>query len=169
MATAQDLKKVKLFESLSEDQLEAIIQLAQEKSREPGEEIFKHGQKAKAFYILLDGSVSLRIKAEEGIDLMAETLEKTGSIFGSAALIKPYVYNVTAKCIKRTRALALDSAGFQEMKEQNPLIGLAVMTELAQLYFNRLNTTRMAITNLFKIFKFQTDKSKVFDSYGELD
>jgi len=34
--------------------------------------------------------------------------------------------------------------------------------------FNRLNTARSAITNLFKIFKFQTRKPLVFDAYGEL-
>ncbi|MFB0508699.1 MAG: hypothetical protein ACETWT_18415 [Thermodesulfobacteriota bacterium] len=42
------------------------------------------------------------------------------------------------------------------------------MTKLVQLYFNRLNFTRAAITNLFKIFKFQTSKALVFDTYGEL-
>jgi hypothetical protein len=47
-------------------------------------------------------------------------------------------------------------------------MGFEVMTKLAQLYFKRLNTTRAAITNLFKIFKFQTRKPLVFDTYGEL-
>ena len=75
---------------------------------------------------------------------------------------------MTARCIKNAKALAIDSAGFQEMLRRDPLIGFEVMTRLAQLYFNRLNSTRAAITNLFKIFKFQTRKPLVFDTYGEL-
>jgi hypothetical protein len=57
---------------------------------------------------------------------------------------------------------------FQEIIRRDPLMGLEVMTKLAQLYFKLLNTTRAAITSLFKIFKFQTRKSLVFDTYGEL-
>jgi CRP/FNR family cyclic AMP-dependent transcriptional regulator len=168
MASIDALKKANLFESLSDDQLKAIAQLGQEKSFDPGEEIFKQGQKAKTLYVLLDGMVTLRIKAEEEIDLMAETLKETGSVFGTASLMNPYISNVTARCIKSAKALAIDSAGFQEILRRDPLIGFEVMTRLAQLYFNRLNSTRAAITNLFKIFKFQTRKPLVFDTYGEL-
>ncbi|UCG81496.1 MAG: cyclic nucleotide-binding domain-containing protein [Desulfobacterales bacterium] len=169
MATVSELKKASLFESLSDDELEAIIQLGQEESFEPHENIFNHGQKAKTLYVLLDGSVSLRIKAEVGIDLMAETMEKKGSVVGTPALVKPYIHNVTAKCTKSTKVLAIDAVGLRKIMRRHPSIGFEVMTQLARLYFSRLNSTRMAITNLFKIFKLQTDKSKVFDTYGELE
>jgi len=168
MGSIGELKKVGLFESLSDDQLKAIARLGQEKSFDQGEEIFKQGQKAETLYVLLDGMVTLRIKAEEEIDLMAETLKETGSVFGTASLMSPYISNVTARCIKSTKALAIDSTGFQEILRRDPLIGFEVMTKLAQLYFNRLNSTRAAITNLFKIFKFQTRKALLFDTYGEL-
>jgi CRP-like cAMP-binding protein len=168
MGSIGELKKVGLFESLSDDQLKAIARLGQEKSFDQGEEIFKQGQKAETLYVLLDGMVTLRIKAEEEIDLMAETMKETGSVFGTASLMSPYISNVTARCIKSTKALVIDSAGFQEILRRDPLIGFEVMTKLAQLYFNRLNSTRAAITNLFKIFKFQTRKALVFDTYGEL-
>ena len=168
MASIEALKKANLFESLSDDQLKAIAQLGREKTFEPGEEIFKQGQRAKNLYVLLDGVVTLRIKAEEEIDLMAETLKEAGNVFGTASLMSPYIHNVTARCIKSTKALAMDSGEFQEIIRQDPFIGFEVMTKLAQLYFNRLNTTRAAITNLFKIFKFQTRKPLFFDTYGEL-
>jgi CRP/FNR family cyclic AMP-dependent transcriptional regulator len=168
MASIGALKKASLFESLSDDQLKAIAQLSQERSFEPGDEIFKQGQKAKKIYVLLDGVVTLRIKAEEEIDLMAETLKELGSVFGTACLMKPFISNVTARCVKSTKALEMDSTEFQELLRRDPLIGFEVMTKLAQIYFNRLNTTRAAITNLFKIFKFQTRKPLIFDTYGEL-
>lgn len=169
MATVGELKKASLFESLSDDQLEAIIQIGQEESFEPHENIFNHGEKAKTLCVLLDGSVSLRIGVEEGIDLMAQTFEETGSVLGTAALVKPYVHNVTAKCTKSTKALVIDAVGLRKIMRRDPSVGFEIMTRLARLYFNRLNNTRMAITNLFKIFKLQTDKSKVFDTYVELE
>lgn len=134
MAPIKELKKVDLFQSLSDDQLKAIAQLGQEKSFESGEEIFKQGQKAKTLYVLLDGVVTLRIKAEEEIDLMAETLKDTGSVFGTASLMTPRISNVTARCIKNTRVLAIDSGKLQEIMRRDPLIGFGVMANLAQLY-----------------------------------
>jgi CRP-like cAMP-binding protein len=168
MASVRALKKASLFKSLSDDQLKAIAHLGQEKSFKPGEEIFKQEQKAKTLYVLLDGAVTLMFtvgtEAEQETDLMVETLKQAGSVFGTAALMNPYVYNVTARCVKSTKSLAIDSAGFQEIIRRDPLIGFEVMTKLAQLYFNRLNTTRTAITNLFKTFAFRTRKPKVRDT-----
>jgi len=168
MVSIGELKKVGLFQSLSNDQLKTIAKLCQEMSFKPGEEIFKQGKKAETLYVLLDGTVTLRIKAEEEIDLMAETLKETGAVFGTASLMSPHISNVTARCLKNTKALAIASTGFQEILRRDPLIGFEVMTKLAQLYFQRLNSSRAAITNLFKIFKFQTRKPLVFDTYGEL-
>ena len=99
---------------------------------------------------------------------MAETLQETGNVFGMASLTKSHIYNVTAHCTKSTIALSFDSAGLLDIIRQEPGCGLEVMAELAQLYMNRLNNTRMAVTNLFKIFKSQTHKAEIFDIYGEL-
>jgi CRP/FNR family cyclic AMP-dependent transcriptional regulator len=168
MTTTQILKKTSLFKALSDDQFKAVVRLSQEKSFQPGEEIFKHGQQAKTLYVLVSGSVSLRTDAPEELDLMAETFQETGNVFGIASLTKSHIYNVTAHCTRSTIALSFDSAGLQEIIRQEPVYGLEVMAELAQLYMYRLNNTRMAVTNLFRIFKSQTHKAEIFDIYGEL-
>ena len=167
MVKVQDVKRARLFEALSDEQFEAVIQAGQEESFEPGEQIFEHGQKAGTFYVLLDGSVSLTIRAHEEIDLMAETLDKPGTPFGSASLIEPHVYNVTAKSMGSTKALAIDLARLQEIMKGDPFIGFEIVRELARIYLNRLNATRAAAANLFKIFKFETVKSRVYDTYRE--
>ncbi len=171
MGSIEALKKANLFGSLPDAQLKAIAQLGQEETFGPGEEIFKQDQKAKTLYVLLDGAVTLMFtvgtEAQEETDLMVETLDQTGSVFGTAALINPFIYNVTARCAKSTKALAIDSAGFQDIIRHEPIIGFEVMTKLAQIYFNRLNTTRTAITNLFKTFKFRTRRPRGSDTPAE--
>jgi CRP/FNR family cyclic AMP-dependent transcriptional regulator len=169
MTTAQVLSKTSLFRPLSDEQLEAVIQLGEVKRFERGEEIFKQGEQAKTIYVLLNGKVRLRIQAPEELDLMAETLEEPGAVFGMAALSKSHVYNVTAKCIKGTTVIAIDSFGLKEIVTRDPLVGVEVMAELAQLYSNRLNNTRAAVTNLLRIFKAQTNKSEVYGVYAELE
>jgi len=171
MASVEVLRKATLFKSLSDEQLKAIAKLGQEKSFEPGEEIFKQDEKAKTLYVLLDGAVTLIFtvgtEAQEETDLMVETLDQAGNIFGTAALVNPFIYNVTARCTNPSRTLAIDSVGVQEIIRREPIIGFEVMTKLAQLYFNRLNATRAAVTSLFKTFKFRTRRPKGFDTPGE--
>ncbi|KPK23569.1 MAG: hypothetical protein AMK69_17885 [Nitrospira bacterium SG8_3] len=168
MTTAQIVKNTKLFKALSDDQLKAVIHLGQQKSFEPGEEIYRHGEQAKTLYVLLNGSVSLRIEGPEELDVMAEKVEEVGSVFGVAALTKSHVYSVTAKCVRQATVLALDSAGLQEIIRREPATGLEVMAELAELYLKRLNLARMGISSLYRIFKSQIRKAEVFDVYGEL-
>ena len=115
MTIAQILQKTTLFKILSDDQLKAVLQFGEEKRFEPGEEIFKQGDLANTHYVLLDGLVRLSMIPPEEPDLMAETLREPGSVFGIAALSKYHVYNVTAKCIEKTKVFAMDSARLKEI------------------------------------------------------
>jgi len=169
MTTAQIVKNTNLFKALSDDQLKAAVHLGQKKRFAPGEEIYRHGEQAKTLYVLLNGSVSLRMEGPEELDAMAEKVEEVGSVFGLAALTKFHVYSVTAKCARQATVLGLDSAGLQKIIRREPANGLEVMAELAQLYLHRLSLARMGISSLYRIFKSQIHKADVFDVYGELD
>jgi len=52
------------------------------------------------------------------------------------------------------------------MKENNK-VGIQIMERVAEIYFNRVNSTRAMITNFLKMFKFQTGKSKLIETYYE--
>ncbi len=149
------LKEAELFRDLTKKQLEKIAQHAQEKVYESEENIFVHGEEAKYLYVLLEGAVNLKIKALEEIDLMTSTLTGKGDVFGTPSLMTPQLYNVTAKCVEKTRVLAIDAHAMKGLIEEDPKLGLEIMGQLAQIYFARLNETREGITNLFKIFRLQ--------------
>ena len=51
--------------------------------------------------------------------------------------------------------------------KNNCNMGIEVMNKIAETYLNRLNSTRAMITNLFKMFKFQTGKTKIMETYYE--
>jgi len=46
-------------------------------------------------------------------------------------------------------------------------MGMEIMERMAEIYYGRLSNTRAMITNLFKMFKFQTGKSKLIETYYE--
>jgi hypothetical protein len=51
--------------------------------------------------------------------------------------------------------------------KQNISVGIVIMERVAEIFSGRLNSNRAMITNLFKMFRVQTGKSKLMEAYHE--
>ena len=167
MISIKDLKEAELFKGLNSKQLQYLGKHLMEEDFQIGQVIFSQGTPAEKLYILLDGQVSLGIKAKGEVDITAYSVNITGEAFGLSSLIKPYRNNVSATCNKRTRVLSVKGEVLRKLMKQNSKMGIEIMEKIAEIYFNRLNSTRAMITNLFKMFRFQTGKSKLIETYYE--
>lgn len=156
MVSAEWLKKTELFEGLDETRLSALLSQSVVKSYPEGEAIFLQGEEATRLYILIKGAVDLTAKTQEKIDFMTSKIEKDGAVFGTASLMEPFRYNVSAVCLKPSEVLVLDANLIKRKMEDDPKIGMEIMKRLASIYFNRLNDLRAGVSNLFKIFKIKT-------------
>jgi len=167
MITIKELKEADLFKRLNTKQLQRLGKHLDEKSFQTGEIIFSQGEPAQSLYILLEGEVTLGVKAKGEIDITAYSVGKKGETFGLSSLIRPYRNNVSATCTKRTRALSIQGEVLRKLIRQNSQMGVEILERVAEIYFTRLNSTRAMITNLFKMFKVQTGKTKLMESYYE--
>lgn len=167
MNAIKDLKETDLFKGLEMKQLQHFGKHFIERIFETGELIFTQGGLAENLYILLEGEVTLGIKAKGEVDITAYSVGKKGETFGLSSLIKPYRNNVSATCAKKTKLLSINGEVLRKLMKQNRKVGMEIMERVAEIYYNRLNNTRSMITNLFKMFKFQTGKSKLIETYYE--
>jgi len=156
MVSAEWLKRAELFESLSESQLDALLSKSIVESFPERKTIFHQGEEASRLYILIEGAVDLTIKTGEKIDFMTSKIEKEGAVFGMPSLVEPFRYNVTATCLRPSKALIMEADHIKKKMEEDPKMGMEVMKKLASIYFNRLNEMRTGVLNLIKIFKFKT-------------
>lgn len=156
MVSTEWLKKTELFESLNESQLNALLPHSNVQSFSEKETIFQQGEEAAHLYFLIEGLVDLTVKAKEQVDFMTSKIEKEGAVFGTASLMEPYQYNVTATCLKTSRVLAIEAVLLRKTMEEDPMMGMEIMKRLATIYFNRLNELRAGVSNLLKIFKIKT-------------
>lgn len=156
MVSAEWLKKTELFESLNNSQLNVLLSRSSVESFTEGKTIFRQGEEANRLYVLIQGAVDLTVKAQEQIDFMTSKIEREGAVFGTASLMEPFHYNVTATCLKPTKVLFIEADHLKEMIEEDPKMGMEIMKKLASIYFNRLNDLRSGVSNLFKIFKAKT-------------
>ena len=167
MISIKDLKETDLFKGLELKQLQLFSKHFIEKTFETGELVFTQGGLAENLYILLDGEVTLGVKARGEVDITASSVGKKGETFGLSSLIKPYRNNVSATCTKKSRVLSINGEVLRKLMKQNRKAGMEIMERVAEIYYSRLNNTRAMITNLFKMFKFQTGKSKLIETYYE--
>ena len=167
MISIKDLKETDLFKGLELKQLQLFSKHFIEKTFETGELVFTQGGLAENLYILLDGEVTLGVKARGEVDITASSVGKKGETFGLSSLIKPYRNNVSATCTKKSRVLSINGEVLRKLMKQNRKVGMEIMERVAETYYSRLNNTRAMITNLFKMFKFQTGKSKLIETYYE--
>ena len=156
MVSAEWLKKAELFGALDESQLNALLSQSNVESLPEGRTIFRQGEEAIHLYILIEGAVDLTVKTQEQIDFMTSKIEKEGAVFGTASLMVPFRYNVTAICLKPSKVLVLDAGHIKKRMEEDPKMGMEMMKKLASIYFNRLNEMRSGVSNLLRIFKLRT-------------
>ena len=167
MVPIKDLKEADLFKTLNTEQLQPFRKHFTEENFETGEVIFLQGGQAKNLYILLEGEVTLDVKAKGEIDITAELIHKKGESFGLPSLMKPYRNSVSATCNRRTRVLSVNAEVLRKLMKQNTNVGFVMMERVAEIFFRRLNSNRALITNLFKMFRVQTGKSKLMEAYHE--
>lgn len=156
MVSPEWLKKTELFEGLEESQLNILLSYALVETFPEGKTIFRQGEKAIRLYVLIEGAVDLTVKAQEQIDFMTSKIEKEGAVFGTASLMEPFRYNVTAKCLKPSQVLTLEADQIKKKMEEDPKMGMEMMKKLASIYFNRLNDLRSGVSHLLKVFKLKT-------------
>jgi len=156
MVSAEWLKKTELFENLNESHLNVILSRSSVESLTEGKTIFRQGEEANRLYVLIQGAVDLTVEAQEQIDFMTSKIGREGAVFGTASLMEPFHYNVSATCLKPSKVLVIDASFIQKMMEEDPKMGMEMMKKLASIYFNRLNDLRSGVSNLFKFFKIKT-------------
>ena len=158
MVPIKDLKEADLFKTLNTKQLQPFRKHFTEENFESGEVIFLQAEQAKKLYILLEGEVTLGIKAKGEIDITAELIRKKGEIFGLPSLIKPYRNSVSATCNRRTRVLSVNAEVLRKLMKQNTNVGIVIMERVAEIFFSRLNSNRAMITNLLRCLEFRPGK-----------
>jgi CRP-like cAMP-binding protein len=157
MADKTVLTEFGFFSDIEPASLEEIAKVIEVRECSANEVLFLHDEKASHFFGLLGGEVELSlvfvdkvlrtdIEYEESIHASMEDQEKSivvatvqpGQVFGWSALIGSPRRNVTAKCTRDSRVIALSAAELQALFEKNHTLGYKLMKKLADIIAKRL-------------------------------
>ena len=137
MASVEDLKKIALFENLTDGMLEQLAPKVQEQSFKETEIIYETGNPASHFYSLRRGKVLLQTELANSLIISLGAI-KPGYSFGWSAL-KPGVSHTSyAICTEPCEILSMPGDILNAVLEQDHTMGFMVMRKAADILENRL-------------------------------
>ena len=125
-----------MFHFLRPDQMRIISNAAERVSLKAGHTIFRRGDKAEHFFIVLEGQVALRLQRKEGVSLLIDEV-KQGAVFGSCVCFQFESYTLTAQCTEDSKLLKIQASALKELMDEDMVVGYAVQSLISQVYFKR--------------------------------
>ena len=132
----EHLASREIFQLLRPEQVDAISDAAEEVSYKAGDIIYRRGEPAEFFYVVLDGHVALRLQRKAGVSILIDELTN-GSIFGSCVCLQLDSYSLTAQCIEGSKLLKIKASTLKKLMDDDLVMGYAVQSAISQIYFKR--------------------------------
>lgn len=151
MALIDTLKNTEFFGGVETTHLEKLANLCRGSSYKEGEIIFNEGDEAKEIYVLVDGRVALEMEirpvpSRPSIPTAVEVVTE-GETIGWSALVEPYVYTLSARCITHCRVLAINGDMLRKVMADDVALGYELMRRLTKIISSRLTHTRLRLTS----------------------
>jgi CRP-like cAMP-binding protein len=147
MISPETLRKYGFFNFLKDDEFEKVAMISDEVGFAAGEKVFEIDSEAGLLYLLIDGEIDLHYSV---VDTLISEKSKEfyvgnispGSPFGLSSLMVPYTYTATCTAAKESKAIKVDAKKLIGLASDNPKLGYALMTKIAETAFERLGVVR---------------------------
>jgi CRP-like cAMP-binding protein len=128
--------------------LAQMAECALEVHFDAGDFIFREGEEAGCFYIILHGRIALEIYGTGRGRIPITTLHD-GDALGWSWLFLPYRWHFDARALEATTALAFDAPQLRALCEADHDLGYDLMKRFAQTMVHRLQATRLQLLDVF--------------------
>jgi signal transduction histidine kinase len=150
------LESSKLFQNLSRIELDALHQIAQERSYLPGAQIFKEGDAGDGIYVVKEGVVEISVAMNQNVRRIFAKISP-GEIFGEMAVLEFKPRSATAISAAQTQVYFIPRNELLLLLEKSPLLSLELLREISQRLrdFNKryidetLQAERLAVIGRF--------------------
>ena len=132
------------FSGLSGRHLQLLADSAMEIQFKAGEWIFRQGDPANRFYLILDGKVLIESKVKERGMMPIRTLGP-GDDLAWAWLFPPYYMHFSACAIEPTRTIFFYGTRLREQCDANHELGYQLMKRIAKVVVQNLNATQQRL------------------------
>ena len=146
MITSEMLAEFNLFEDIAKEALEEIAAICESAKYEKDSFVFREGDTAEKLYLLLTGSIALRVNLTSRPDSVTVSfLNSPHQTLGWSGVVAPNHYTSSAFCEEATELIAIPSDDFMKILDRYPEAGYKVMLRITQIISDRLRNSRQAL------------------------
>ena len=146
MQTAQ-LESHEIFQLLRSEQVNALSAAAEDISLRAGDTVFRRGEPAEDFFVVLEGQVALRLPRPDGMSVLIDEMTG-GAIFGSCLCFQIDTYTLTAQCTEDSRILKIKASTLKKLMDDDLVMGYAIQTIISRVYFKRYIDTMRKLQSI---------------------
>ena len=133
---------------LNPEHLEILADCAMQTQFEPNQMIFREGEVANRFYLILEGKVALESASKEHGMVPIETIGPS-DVLGWSWLFPPYYWHFDARALEPTRAIFFYGTRLRERCEEDHDLGYELIKRTAQVLMHRLQATRRQLLEVY--------------------
>jgi len=126
---AMFLPKSDIFKDIRQEAINEISEIAFEEKHEKGAVLFREGDAARYFYVLVEGKVLLTIQDAATPHYVAT---KIGELFGWSSAVGRDFYSATAECLVPTTVMKVDRLDLERVFDEHPRSGKVFYRLLAE-------------------------------------
>jgi CRP/FNR family cyclic AMP-dependent transcriptional regulator len=130
-----------LLRDLSPAMLDTLGAYAMKASFGTGEAIFREGDPANRFYLILSGQVTLSSSNVDGPETILQTIGP-GDVLGWSWLFPPYYWNFDARAVEPVEAIFFYGTRLREECEVNHDLGYELLLRMSTVIIHRLQSAR---------------------------
>ncbi len=132
------VQAVPLLSSFTDEQLEDVLNSSSLIECEAGDTIIKEGTLGSRIYVLLSGSLDVRVGGKE-----VAAIKHPGEIFGELALLNEDRRRASIVATEKTACLAIDQKFLQDIRprEEDPAFHAALYEFVARVVARKLEST----------------------------
>jgi CRP-like cAMP-binding protein len=145
----QMLSEHPFMADISHECLELVARGASEAKYDEDEFLFREHQDANNFYLIVEGSVALKIHVPHAGPLPIQTIS-AGQVLGWSWLIPPYKWHFDARAFSPITAIVLDAGYLRRLFDEHSEIGYRFLRRLTHVLAERLQATRLQLLDVYQ-------------------
>ncbi len=133
---AGTLMAQEVFSFLLPEQVNAISDAAERVSCKAGDFVYRKGDKAEYFFVVLEGQITLLLPNPSGLNIVIDQVGR-GSVFGGPLGQRRKAYRLSAQCSADASLLKITVAALNRLMDRDMRLGLHLQRHVANAYFDR--------------------------------
>jgi CRP/FNR family transcriptional regulator, cyclic AMP receptor protein len=134
------------FQGLSCSQVATLTDCAMEQHFQAGQVIFKEGEPANRFYLIVQGKVAIEIESKECGVIPIRTLQ-AGDDLGWSWLFPPYYLHFGARAVEPTRVIFFYGTRLRNRCDEDRNLGYELLKRIAKVVIDRLDAVRSQLSS----------------------